>query len=208
MFIVYSPEGQSFIGVPPPKPELRVEQPSAPNSAKSKSDQALLQEGEAKMNHQLKSQLSAYEEVKEAQAQAVKVYVREIMSAPVVTIEADMAIYQAQALMDKSQIHSLPVLNEGQLIGLFTEYDLIGYCLQQAEQSVKDLLTHPVRVCMQKQVITTLPQTEIRRVAGVMSQYDAHALPVMSQEGAVVGMVTRRDLIKRLAELPHLEFFA
>lgn len=207
MFIVYSPEGQSFIGLPPPKSRLKVDPVNPVRPVEGEGETLFPQEMMEEVKRNAKSQLTAYEEVKEAAAKKVVVHVREIMSSPAITIEPGTDLNQAQSLMQKSHVHALPVLQEGALVGLITEYDLVEYCIRQPDHRVERLLKASVSECMQKQVITALPQTEIRRVAMVMHQYAVHALPVMSEIGEVVGMVTRSDLIERLAELPPIELY-
>jgi len=207
MFIVYSPEGQSFIGVPPPKSDLKVNPVNPTRPIEGEGEALFPKEMREEVKRHAKSQLAAYEEVKEAAAKKVVVHVREIMSSPAITIEPDADLNQAQRLMQKNHVHALPVLKEGALVGLITEYDLVEYCIRQPEHRVVELLKTSVSETMQRQVITTLPQTEIRRVAMVMHQYAVYALPVMSEIGEMVGIVTRSDLIERLAELPPIELY-
>ena len=206
MFIVYSPEGQSFIGVPPPKPELKVDGVH-PVRAIDENPEEEKSSPQTHPHPHSNPSISAYETVKETTAKQVLIFVREIMSSPVITLDISADLNQAWQTMQKSHVHALPILKEGLLTGLITESEVIFYCLNQPNARVEDLLNESVTVCMQKQVITTLPQTEIRRVAMVMHQYKVHALPVMSEMGELEGMITRSDLIERLAEPPPLELY-
>lgn len=51
--------------------------------------------------------------------------VRELMSAPLVTIESNATIEAAAKLMAKQSIKRLPVLKEGKLVGIITDTDIV-----------------------------------------------------------------------------------
>ena len=53
--------------------------------------------------------------------------VKEVMSEPVVTIEADTAIGEAARLMVSRKIGCLPVVERGALVGLVTESDVVRH---------------------------------------------------------------------------------
>jgi len=49
-----------------------------------------------------------------------KVTLKEIMSAPIITIDADKSIEEATAILDKHKIRRLPVVRDSSIIGLLT----------------------------------------------------------------------------------------
>lgn len=51
--------------------------------------------------------------------------VREIMNAPLITVEADRYAFEAITTMIKNRIHHLPVVREGRLCGMLTNHDLL-----------------------------------------------------------------------------------
>jgi acetoin utilization protein AcuB len=53
------------------------------------------------------------------------VSVREIMSAPVVSVEPEEEVETAVGLMRKRKVGSLPVVKDGQVVGIFTETDVL-----------------------------------------------------------------------------------
>ena len=54
-----------------------------------------------------------------------KVTVKEIMTRRPVTVNSDATTVEAIRLMRKAQVACLPVVDEGKLLGLITEHDLI-----------------------------------------------------------------------------------
>jgi CBS domain-containing protein len=53
--------------------------------------------------------------------------VKEVMSEPVVTVEADTPVREAARLMVSRKIGCLPVLERGRLVGLVTESDVVRH---------------------------------------------------------------------------------
>jgi len=58
---------------------------------------------------------------------------------------------------------------------------------------------------MSKSVVTVTPDTTIEALAGLMSAHDFNAFPVVSEAGALLGLVSRLDLF-RVYLLPYRSF--
>jgi CBS domain-containing protein len=56
--------------------------------------------------------------------------VNEIMAKPVITATPNMTVQEAVELMVKNNIHQLPVLEEGRLVGIVTDKDLMRSVLR------------------------------------------------------------------------------
>jgi len=55
------------------------------------------------------------------------VYVREIMTKNVVSIDPDMTAREAAGIMVSQRIGALPVIEDGKLVGILTETDLLRH---------------------------------------------------------------------------------
>jgi acetoin utilization protein AcuB len=62
--------------------------------------------------------------------------VRDVMTRPVVTIDADADLVRAGLLMFERRIGSLPVTAEGRLVGLITETDVFEAFRADAEEAL------------------------------------------------------------------------
>jgi len=60
-------------------------------------------------------------------ADALKLSVREVMTAPPITIGRDMAVDAALELMTRRRIRHLPVVEDGRMIGFVSIGDLVKY---------------------------------------------------------------------------------
>ena len=72
-------------------------------------------------------------------ASALQLRVREVMTAPLITISPDDSIPSAMELMTDRRIRHLPVLDSGRLVGLVSIGDLVKRRIEEAEQEAVTL---------------------------------------------------------------------
>lgn len=63
------------------------------------------------------------------------------------------------------------------------------------------------RDIMTKDVITVFPETEITQAAKVMLEQHFNGLPVIDQDGLLVGIICQEDLVVQQMKLPLPSFF-
>jgi CBS domain-containing protein len=98
--------------------------------------------------------------------------------------------------MWKQQTGSLLVMDGDELLGIVTERDLMKAVARGA-----DLDHTPVSSVMTTKVLTVSPQTSLPEAARHMATRWIRHLPVVDDEGRVIGMVSQRDLCGVLAAL-------
>jgi CBS domain-containing protein len=122
-------------------------------------------------------------------------YVRaaERMSSPVETISPQVSILEADRMMETRCIRRLPVVENGQLIGILTQTDITRALLSlRALCSVADIMT--------KRVATVDVEATMVEAARLMSCSNISCLVVLHDE-RIVGILTERDLLKRVIAL-------
>ncbi len=109
----------------------------------------------------------------------------------VLSVPADINVTDAVALLAQKRIGALPVLEDGAVIGIFSERDVI-YCLAEEgdaalHKKVRDIMTAPaVSVDLDCPVLTALSLMSHRRI---------RHLPVLDA-GVLCGFVSIGDLVK------------
>lgn len=112
----------------------------------------------------------------------------------VVTIEADAAIEEAAELMRKHRIHSLPVVDrDGRLAGILTDSDILSAVTGQSLPVEQVSLVEVGRV-MTPNPATIDADATVGDAAGTMLEGGFRHLPVIDADGALVGMLSERDL--------------
>ncbi|WP_278388637.1 CBS domain-containing protein [Pseudomonas oryzihabitans] len=123
----------------------------------------------------------------------------------VYTIAPDAWVLDALRLMAEKNVGALPVMRDGELVGIVSERD---YARKVALQGRSSYAT-PVSEIMTKAVIIVLPQQTVGDCMQMMTDHHLRHLPVMGN-GKLIGLLSIGDLVKattvQQAELiRHLE---
>lgn len=143
---------------------------------------------------------------------------KDVMTPSPVTATPRSTLREVAALLIRHRISSVPVVDEdGRVAGIVTEADLF-----LKEKSIpfsgvrsltlfnewvgpeavdgprKDLDRYTAADVMSRNVICAEAEDEVRLVARMMVRNDVKRVPVLSH-GKLVGMLTRHDLIRRIA---------
>lgn len=129
-----------------------------------------------------------------------------VMTASVITVRPEAPVKEAARLLVEHGISALPVVDaNAKLVGIVSEADLIPFETRpdprtQAMPIPPTAGSAPRQVAdvMTRQVITISSDSEVSQAARAMIDADVKRLPVM-EDGKLVGIVSRRDLVKVIA---------
>jgi CBS domain-containing protein len=125
---------------------------------------------------------------------------REIMMGSPVTLKPEDSLSLASDVISLGRIRHIPVVDDGRLVGILTERDLIGAAASQIfglKQKNKSALLKSVLIkeVMKRRVVTAAPDTPIKEIAHLMAEKKIGCVPIVSA-GALVGLVTTTDLLR------------
>ncbi|WP_406678533.1 CBS and ACT domain-containing protein [Moorella sp. ACPs] len=132
-------------------------------------------------------------------------FVRDHMSPNPITVTRDTSVLDALELMKKHKIRRLPVVQDGRLVGLVTERDILRVSPSPASTlsafEVNYLVAKmTVKDAMIKRPITVPPDMTIEEAALLMREHKIDNLLVMEKE-KLVGIITQTDLFEALIKL-------
>jgi acetoin utilization protein AcuB len=135
------------------------------------------------------------------------IYAQDIMSSPVKTCSPAHPINDQWTLLGQSEFHHLPVINtRAQLCGIVSDRDFLRYIAKpHRDQAVG---TTRIATIMTSVVISAAQRTEIRTIAEVMCNRGIGAVPIIREDSAIVGIVTRTDILRTLVNQAPLELWA
>jgi CBS domain-containing protein len=131
--------------------------------------------------------------------------VREIMMGSPVTLRPEDTLDLANDVISLGRIRHIPVVEDGRLVGLLSERDLMGaaattiFGLKQKSKSAL-LKSFLIKDVMKKKLLTVKPDTPIKDAARLMKEKKIGCLPVVN-EGALVGLVTTTDILRYVENL-------
>jgi len=109
----------------------------------------------------------------------------------VISVRPDDSVLAVVQLLAEKRIGCVPVVEDGQVVGIFSERDVVYHVAKQGasalEQTVGGLMTAPA--------ITIDHQTPVIHGLSLMTKRRIRHLPVVV-DGALVGMISIGDLVK------------
>ena len=132
-------------------------------------------------------------------------FVGERMSHPVITVSPETPIHDVLVMFKKEHIRRAPVVNNGKLVGIVTENDLLNASPSTVTSLSVWEMNYLISKVTIKQVMTKKVKsidvsTPIEEAARIMADLKIGGMPVM-RDGKVVGMITETDLFKIFLEL-------
>jgi tRNA nucleotidyltransferase (CCA-adding enzyme) len=117
----------------------------------------------------------------------------DVMTSPVNSIASGSTIRQAGEDMTRFSVNVLPVLGRTGLRGIITREDVQKALFHGlAKQAVDELMTSGVA--------SVSPETPMAQVERIMMEERQRFIPVIGKDGALVGAITRTDLLRALHE--------
>ena len=123
----------------------------------------------------------------------------DIMARSEMTLSPETNIYRALQLLLKHRLSGAPVVDaEGRLVGILTEKDCLKVLLGEAfdglpEGRVQDYMT--------RNVDTVAPTSSLSDIVGRFLGKRYRKLPVVDNQGRVIGQVSRRDTLRAVESI-------
>lgn len=132
--------------------------------------------------------------------------VSDVMTDKVFTISPEATLYEAADAMVGHRVRRLPVVTDDNLVGIVTVTDVLNYILAEEKHvemllydvSIEEVLSKKVGEVMSPTVISISPSSDLGSAVDKLIQKDVSGLPVVSDDGRLVGMLSRIDVLVEL----------
>lgn len=142
--------------------------------------------------------------------------VASLMSSPVYTARRDTLVAEVVRTMTEHRVSAVPIVDDqSRVVGVVTVSDLIPHVRNAPASNIpllslgdeyvdfaslgdayEGLARLAVSEVMRDAVITVRPEIEIGTAAQIMVEHEIGTLPVVREDGVLVGIVTRTDLAR------------
>ena len=112
-----------------------------------------------------------------------------VMTRDVVVVSPMVSVGGAARLMERRRIRHLPVIENGRLVGILSDRDVLKHA---PSLSCAEAMTPAPWTC--------LPDASVSHVARLMLDKRIDSVPIISASGSLAGMVTSTDLLWLLVE--------
>jgi CBS-domain-containing membrane protein len=119
---------------------------------------------------------------------------KEIMTRDLLRATDDMTIEEALKVLINHRITGLPVVDKkGKMKGVISEYDILS---QISASKKTDPSIFQAKIIYSKIVESILDDTPLSKIVSNFINTKFRRLPVVDKKGNLVGIITRRDLMK------------
>jgi CBS domain-containing protein len=143
---------------------------------------------------------------------------RDIMTRDVITVPSGTTVKELVGVFRDKHVGGVPVVDDGKLVGIVTEGDLMAMdadihyphyfelfdsviylgSQKKFKEQLEKAAAATVRDLMTEKVKTVAPDDPARKAATLMSDHRFDRVPVVDATHAVVGIISRHDIIKLL----------
>jgi CBS domain-containing protein len=127
--------------------------------------------------------------------------VSDLMSRDVLCLSEDMDLAHIDDAMHLFKFRHMPVTEDGQLVGVVTQRDVLRVCASSllpnaAEQTAHLAKTYRVRDVMTRDVKSIRPSAPLTEAAKILIHEKIGCLPVVDEGNLLVGILTDSDFLR------------
>ena len=117
--------------------------------------------------------------------------IRELMTENPRTVSPDQTIQDAAKIMRDEDTGVVPITEGDNLVGVITDRDIAIRAVAEGKAGQTT-----VREASSQDVVTVDPQQELDEALRLMAQHQVRRLPVVDEDGKLVGIVSQADVAR------------
>jgi CBS domain-containing protein len=122
--------------------------------------------------------------------------IRDLMTSNPSTIEPDKTVADAAKLMRDEDAGLIPIVEGQKLAGTITDRDIAIRVVAEG----KDPQSSTVRDVMTSRLVTVDPDQDLDEALRLMAEHQVRRLPVVEEDGKIVGIVAQADIAKHTSD--------
>ncbi len=108
----------------------------------------------------------------------------------------DTTLMEVWRLMVDESIEHVPLVEKESLVGLLSSWDLAEFAVERGPDAMKRVRASEV---MEREVVSLRPKDSLKVAAQALAEGGFHALPVIDEDNAIIGILTSSDVIAYVA---------
>jgi CBS domain-containing protein len=119
-------------------------------------------------------------------------HIREVMTSDPRSVEPTTSVADAARMLRTEDVGSLPIIEQGRIAGMLTDRDIVLRVVAEG----RDPESTRVADVASRELITVDPEQSLDEAARMMSDHQLRRLPVVDEDGRLVGIVAQADLAR------------
>jgi CBS domain-containing protein len=120
---------------------------------------------------------------------AARIKCREIMTSDVRTATREMTLREVAVLMRDGDMGSIPVVENGKLVGIVTDRDIVVRSIAEGKDA-----SSPVGEAMTTEIFSVRPDDFAFEAIRLMGDKQVRRIPVVDESGALAGIIAMADV--------------
>ena len=122
--------------------------------------------------------------------------VREVMSSKLCSIDTDKPVAYAAKMMRDEDVGIAPIVEGDRLVGVLTDRDIAVRVVAEGRDPEQVKVTEVAS----RDVVTLDPQQDLDEALRLMARHQVRRLPVVEEDGRLVGVVAQADVAQHADE--------
>ncbi len=120
---------------------------------------------------------------------AARIRCREIMTSNVRTANREMSLRDVAVMMRDGDMGSIPVVEDGKLVGIVTDRDIVVRSIAEGKDS-----TSAVGDAMTTEIFSVRPDDFVFEAIRLMGDKQVRRVPVVADDGSLAGIIAMADI--------------
>ena len=116
--------------------------------------------------------------------------IREVMTSKLCSIDTDKSVAYAAKMMRDEDVGIAPIVEGDRLVGVLTDRDIAVRVVAEGRDPEQVKVTEVAS----RDVVTLDPQQELDEALRLMARHQVRRLPVVEEDGRLVGVVAQADV--------------
>jgi CBS domain-containing protein len=119
--------------------------------------------------------------------------VREVMTSKLCSIDTDKSVTYAAKMMRDEDVGIAPIVEGDRLVGVLTDRDIAVRVVAEGRDPEQVKVTEVAS----RDLVTLDPQQDLDEALRLMAQHQVRRLPVVEEDGRLVGVVAQADVAQQ-----------
>lgn len=179
------------------------------DSARFEPKEGLIQDFSTDLNKEQKNEfINSYKKIASLDNLEPVYKIKDIMTKDVVYATTNYTVEELYSLIKEKGVSQIPITAFGKkIIGVVNKKIILTLVMNHIDE-VQTILSRKIEDIFLPEVLTADPESDVRRVVKVMLDLKLDAIPIVDEHDILVGIVSKTDILKAVANLPKLQLWS
>lgn len=169
----------------------------------------LIQDFSSELNKEQKNDfLNSYKKVAALDTLEPVYKAKDIMTKDVIYARTDATIEDLYYLIKDKKVSQIPITGFGKkIIGIVNKKIILSLLMNHLEDT-ESILKRKIDDVYLPEILTADPDSDVRDVVKVMLDLKLDAIPIVDDSDILMGIISKTDILKAVANLPKLQLWS